>query len=362
MVKMRHILILSVISLLPISCSEGNDITTVEGGADQAFISAVDISSYPEIDAFNPLFYDLEGNQEGFLTQLKENGVNTIRLRLWVGPENEHSGFDEVLQFSESLKPMGFDIWLALHYSDTWADPSRQKTPSQWSNIGFTELKDSVYVYTKKVVERIRPRYIQIGNEINSGFLHPQGHITDNPEQFLQLLETGIAAVRDTSNTAEIILHYAGIDGAAWFFDQIGNLDYDSIGLSYYPIWHGKSMTNLQQTMQQLMETHSKKIVVAETAYPFTLDWNDHTNNIVGLEEQLILPDFPATPLGQQQFVDQLKTIVQEVDNAIGFCYWGGELIAWKGTEATDASSWENQALFDFQLRALPVLQEFVME
>ncbi len=111
--------------------------------------------------------------------------------------------------------------------------------------------------------------------------------------------------------------------------------------------------------MQNLSSTHNKKILIAETAYPFTLNWNDQTNNIVGTTDQLILPDFPANATGQQNFIHQIKALTQEVENGIGFCYWGAELIAWKGNSSTEGSTWENQALFDFNNEALPVLSEF---
>ena len=111
--------------------------------------------------------------------------------------------------------------------------------------------------------------------------------------------------------------------------------------------------------MQSMSESINKQIIIAETAYPFTLEWNDWTNNIVGLNEQLILPEYPATIEGQLKYIRDLKGITQELEKGIGFCYWGAELIAWKGTQATDASVWENQALFDFNNKALPVLNEF---
>ena len=326
------------------------------------FISAVDISSYPEISNINPIFYDLDGNQKNFLLLLKENGINTVRLRLWVNPNNEHSGFNEVKQFAEILKTNGFKTWLTLHYSDTWADPEHQETPTQWQEISFTSLKDSVFNYTKRVVTELEPNYIQIGNEINSGFLHPYGHILDNPQNFIELMKMGVSAVRTNSNDTKIILHFAGIENADWFFSQVNTLDYDIIGLSYYPIWHGKSLENLKIKMKQLSQTYNKNILIAETAYPFTLEWNDWTNNIVGFEEQLILPEYPATIEGQRKFIKQIKRLTNEVENGIGFCYWGAELIAWKENQSVDASHWENQALFDFENKALPVFSEFEAE
>lgn len=324
-----------------------------------AFISAVDISKYPEISNTNSIFYDLDENQKDFLTILKEKGINTIRLRLWVNPVNEHSGFNEVKQFSQSLKTHGFKTWLTLHYSDSWADPGQQNPPSQWQGISFSALKDSVYNYTKKVMQEMQPDYIQIGNEINTGILHPYGDLATNHQNFIELVQQGSLAVRERSMDCKIILHYAGIEHADWFFTQVNQIDYDIIGLSYYPIWHGKSLTALKTRMQELSNIHNKKILIAETAYPFTLEWNDWINNIVGLDEQLILPEYPATPEGQRNFIRQIKTLTKELENGIGFCYWGAELIAWKGNQSTDASPWENQALFDFNNKALSVLNEF---
>ncbi|MDG1054089.1 MAG: glycosyl hydrolase 53 family protein [Flavobacteriaceae bacterium] len=324
-----------------------------------AFISAVDISKYPEISNTNQIFYDLDENQKDFLTILKEKGINTIRLRLWVNPVNEHSGFNEVKQFSQSLKTHGFKTWLTLHYSDSWADPGQQNPPTQWQGISFSALKDSVYNYTKKVMQEMQPDYIQIGNEINTGILHPYGDLATNHQNFIELVQQGSLAVRERSMDCKIILHYAGIEHADWFFTQVNQIDYDIIGLSYYPIWHGKSLTALKTRMQELSNIHNKKILIAETAYPFTLEWNDWTNNIVGLDEQLILPEYPATPEGQRNFIRQIKTLTKELENGIGFCYWGAELIAWKGNQSTDASPWENQALFDFNNKALSVLNEF---
>ncbi|MEM6687589.1 MAG: glycosyl hydrolase 53 family protein [Bacteroidota bacterium] len=355
-------IVLLIVFLMVISCSDNDVNTPLSEVENTTFIAAVDISSYPEIANSNPLFYDLEGNQSNFLTILKNNGVNTIRLRLWVDPSTQHSSFNEVQQFSNTLKANGFKTWLTVHYSDTWADPGQQETPAQWQGIAFTQLKNNVYEYTENIVTELRPDYIQIGNEINTGFLHPHGHISDNFLQFKELMETAISAVRTNANDTKIILHFAGLDGADWFYNQVSELDYDIIGLSYYPMWHGKSLTTLKNTMQNLSTSYDKEIVIAETAYPFTLQWNDWTNNIVGLNEQLILPEYPATMEGQQNFIKQIKTVTKEIENGIGFCYWGAELIAWKGTQSTEASPWENQALFDFNNNALPVLREFSNE
>lgn len=348
--------------LVFVSCAKDEVHSLDTSYTDSYTIAAVDISSYPEISESNPVFYNLEGKESNFLDILKSNGVNTIRLRLWVNPNGEHSGFNEVKTFSRALKAQGFKTWLSLHYSDTWADPAHQETPMQWQGLDFDGIKDSVFNYTKKVMTELKPDYIQIGNEINSGLLHPYGDISKNPDNFKTLVNEGITAVRSVSEETRIILHFGGLEGADWFFNQVHRLDYDIIGLSYYPVWHGKSLKELKTTMQNLGKTYSKDVLIAETAYPFTLDWNDWTDNIVGSNDQLILPDYPGTAAGQKGFMEQIRTMTNEGEHGMGFCYWGGELIAWKGNESTTASPWENQALFDFDNKALPVIQVFQMD
>jgi arabinogalactan endo-1,4-beta-galactosidase len=322
-------------------------------------VYAVDISSFPEIDEDGTTFFEATGNQKSFLEILSDSGVNTIRLRLWVNPVSGHSSLDEVRNFSTVLKQNGFKVWLTLHYSDTWADPGHQETPSVWGNQNIGDLTTTVYNYTSQVMQEIQPDYIQIGNEINSGMLHPLGNISTSKGDFLQLLAAGSDAVRDNSTNTQIIIHFAGIEGSTWFYDQLASVDYDIIGLSYYPIWHGKSLTRLEDQIKVLSSVHDKKIIIAETAYPFTLGFNDFTNNILGLNSQLILPQYPATAQGQSDFLWEIKLLSTNFDRGLGFCYWGGELVAWKGEQAVDASPWENQALFDFDNTALPVLNVF---
>ncbi len=349
--------IILIFCLILFSCKKNAVETPLDTASD--FVSALDISNYPEIATYNQNFYDKNGNKNDFIAIIKESGINTIRLRLWVNPSDGHSGFEEVKQFAQSLKTKGFKIWLTLHYSDTWADPSQQITPIAWQGLPFNAIKENVEIYTKKVVTEINPDFIQIGNEINVGFLHPYGHITQNYANFITLMTNAIKMVRTNSTKAKIIIHFAGINASDWFFEKVKDLDYDIIGLSYYPIWHEKSLINLKNKLVFLGNTYNKNVIIAETSYPFTLNWNDWTNNVVGFNEQLILPDYPSTPEGQRNFLKNMLTMSKETPKCIGLCYWGGELIAWKGNQSSEGSSWENQALFDFQNKALPALEEF---
>ena len=342
-----------------ISCQDDTVNEISENQHTSSIISGVDISDYPKVSSYNPTFYDENNNEIDFINSLIQNGVNTIRLRLWVNPVDESSSLEEVKEFSNELKSLGFKIWLAPHFSDTWAHPGQQQTPSDWSSLSFEELKNQVYTYTSQIMSEINPDYIQIGNEINTGILFPHGRIADNQDQFVELVNEGVNAVRNSSTNAKIILHCAGFESSNWFFNIVNEVDYDVIGISYYPWWHGKSLDDLQNQLSSLSINFEKEILIAETSYPFTLGWNDWTNNNVGLEEQLILPEYPASPQGQKDFIRDIKNLVFEVNNGIGFCYWGADRIAWDGETSTNGSTWENQALFDFENKELPVLQEF---
>lgn len=345
-----------VLCLIFLSCSQKDNVIIKQ----EKVISAVDISSFPEIEKYNPKFFDSNNREDKFLDILKNNGVNTIRLRLWVDPKDGNCNLEQISSFSRILKNMGFDLWLSIHYSDSWADPGKQKKPVAWKDLDFKNLKNKMLSYTNNIIKEIDAQYIQIGNEINNGFLFPDGDIYNNKIQFNELLSSAAQLIRNNSPKTKIIIHYAGFKNAEWFFNQIKNVDYDIIGISYYPIWHGKKLSTLSESLTYLSEKFNKKILIAETSYPFTLKWNDWTNNVVGGNENLILPMFPASKIGQQSFIHQIKTIIcDQVNNGIGFCYWGGEMIAWKGKNSNSGSSWENQSLFDFDNKVLPVIKEF---
>ncbi|MFK7972156.1 MAG: arabinogalactan endo-beta-1,4-galactanase [Bacteroidia bacterium] len=321
-------------------------------------VRAVDISALPIAEERNFVFKDEEGSEVDVLAFLQSKGVNTVRLRLWHSPADQHSSLEEVDTFTKRLRAQGLKLWLSLHYSDDWADPGKQSLPKAWGNIPPGELHDSLSHYTAKVVARLRPDIIQIGNEINDGFLWPHGRASLSQKQFVSLLDTAIGAVQRVSPETKIMIHFAGHEGAADFFAKLDNLHYDQIGLSYYPWWHGKDMAKLEADLAYLKNIFDKEVLIAETAYPFTLDWNDWTNNNIGLETQLILPDFPANPEGQSDFLVQIKKAVIEAKGS-GICYWGASWVAFDGPQSAAGSPWENLACFDFEGNALPIVEVF---
>ena len=346
-------------NLLPAYNNSNSGDSTTSGNQHSQFIRGADLSFLPQIESAGTVFYDSTGMAMNPLTIFKENGCNTIRLRLWYQPATVHSSFSEVLSFSREIHGAGLKVWLDIHYSDTWADPGHQSKPVSWANLSTSVLEDSVYQYTKRVVAAIQPDYVQIGNEINNGFLWNNGKI-DNQATFISLLNKGIHGAREGDSTTKIIIHFAGYKGAYWFFRmlQTYNVNYDLIGISYYPWWHGKNMNAMADSLNALSSAFKKGVVIAETAYPFTLKWNDWTNNTVGDTSQII-SKYPATPQGQRDYLLNLRKVLSKNTNDMGFCYWAPDWVAYKGPKAKDGSPWENLALFDFNNKALPGMDVF---
>jgi arabinogalactan endo-1,4-beta-galactosidase len=352
---MDRLLALLCTLLLVQSCSRTGNEQPPERTALE-FRSA-DISFLPEIRKSGAVIFNSEGKPQDMLTIMQDEGLNVARLRIWNEPTGVHSTLKEVSDLAVEMRVKGIKVWITLHYSDWWADPGKQNKPAAWQNLKFDELKERVYQFTRQVMLEVRPDYIQIGNEINNGFLWPDGHI-NNPDKMKALLHEGIRAVRETNVNTKVMLHYAGHHGAKTFFEMCKEMDFDLIGVSYYPFWHGTSLDSLKNNLALLHETFRKKIVIAETAYPFTLQWNDKTNNVIG-EKWQIHPEYPPTPQGQLDFLLKIKDIARNTPGGAGFCYWAPEWISMYGKESKSGSSWENQALWGFDNKELPGMKVF---
>ena len=265
-------LIFCFLTLALISCNSGGDSPEPAPNpipTEDSFIRAADLSFLPEIEAAGVSFKYNNVVQDPLLT-LKNAGVNYIRIRLWNNPSNGHSNLSEVKQLATKVRTHGMKVWLTVHYSDTWADPGNQTKPVAWQNLNFSDLKSAVSVYTTQVVTEIKPEIIQIGNETNDGFLWPEGKLSTNETQYLELTNTAISSVKTANSATKIMLHFAGISNSAdWYFNKVKNLNYDYIGISYYPVYHGTSLTDLKTKLTTLSQTYNKKIILAETSYPF---------------------------------------------------------------------------------------------
>ena len=336
------------------------------------FIKGADGSVLDEVEQNGGLYYD-NGNQTGALEIFKKYGFNLIRLKLWHTPENQFNSLPNVMVMAKRVKDAGLDFMLDIHYSDTWADPAHQTKPAVWDSLPFNILADSVYQYTRRVVTLLKeqgtlPSYIQIGNEISCGMLWNDGRICgqwandEQWEKFGTLVKSGVQGVKDALTDDEdvsIVIHFdngGNNMGAQWFFTNLlkQDVDFDIIGLSYYPWWHG-TITELQENLNGLATSFQKDIMVVEAAYPWTLEWGDNTDNIIGSEDKLH-PGYPATVEGQAIFIKDVMDVIKNTseDRGKGYIYWSPEWIP-----GHPGSPWENLALFDFQGEVLESIKVF---
>ena len=203
---------------------------------------------------------------------------------------------------------------------------------------------------------------MQIGNETDCGFLWPDGYVcgeSNNDIQWNKLRDLfmhaieGVNTALDFEDSLKIISHVSS--GGNWFFGNLleEDIPIDILAISYYPMWHG-TLADLNQNINMLATQFVKPVLVVETAYPFTLSWNDNTNNILGLETQL-LDGYEASEEGQFSFLYDLISLVHDNDFGYGICYWAPDWIS----TSQFGSPWENQALFDFDGQLLDAVSVF---
>ncbi len=254
-----------------------------------------DISFLPELEDKGMKFFD-KGKQKDAIEILNDHGLNYIRLRIFNYPASDSGyspgkGFCDLthtLQMAKRIKAAGMKFLLDFHYSDYWADPQQQYKPLAWKGLNFSQLKEAVQLYTKQVMLALQaqgtlPDMVQVGNEINHGMIWPDGEI-NNLTALAQLVDEGIAGVKSISPTCPIMLHVAlggQHDETVFFLDNMlsRGVQFDVIGLSYYPKWHG-TLEDLRDNMNDLAKRYKQDIVLVEYSQ-LKKEVNDITFNIV---------------------------------------------------------------------------------
>ncbi|MFC5908935.1 glycosyl hydrolase 53 family protein [Streptacidiphilus monticola] len=350
-----------------------DDVTFTSGYASLA-IRGGDVSSLERGQELGGVYYNSSGTKQSALTVLGNAGMNYARLRVWVNPADGFDNETELLAMAKQVKAKGMGLLLDFHYSDTWADPGKQTIPAAWASLSLSALETQVYTYSKQVVADLvaqgtAPDMVQVGNEINAGMLWSYGS-TSNWSQLAALLKSGINGVHAADSSARIMLHIA--NGAAdstakaWYQNAVNyGVPFDVIGLSYYDYWHGP-LDQLQTTLDDLAATFGKPVVVAETAYPWTMANGDAETNSVTSSNTTLDAGYPATPAGQAANFRDVQSVVQAVPNGLGWgaFYWEPTwtVVSGNGWDPANASSgdgWENQAMFDFSDKALAVVNEY---
>jgi arabinogalactan endo-1,4-beta-galactosidase len=313
-------------------------------GADVSFLKAAEDGG--------KVFKD-NGQPKPGLEIFKDHGYNWVRLRLFHTPTDLPNNLEYTLAMAKSAKKLGFHILLDFHYSDTWADPAKQFTPKAWTGMSHAQLTKAVADYTRDTIAAFQavgalPDMVQIGNEIIHGMLWPDGKLPEHWDNFADLIKAGISGVEAGAGNGphpRIMIHIdRGGDKATtkYFFDKLNSyhVQYDVIGQSYYPWWHG-SLNDLRDNMIFMAEEYKKDIIVVEAAY----NWRP--------TEYTKRPGpFPESPEGQKQFLEEVNRVVQETPNGLGKgVFW------WE--PAVQPSPIYSRGMFDDQGNALPVITVF---
>jgi len=240
-----------------------------------------DISFLPQLEARGRKFFD-GGKEKDAIELLRDHGINYIRLRIFVNPENENGyapgegycGLDYTLGMATRVKAAGLKLLLNFHYSDYWADPRQQFKPLAWEELDFEILQDSVREYTARMIRSLKqqgtpPDMVQIGNEVNHGFLWPDGHIS-HPDQLARLLMAGVDGCEMVDPEIPVMMHIAlggqHDESVFWLDNMIARgVRFDIIGISYYPRWHG-TLDDLAGNLNDLVKRYHKPVNVIEYA------------------------------------------------------------------------------------------------
>ena len=284
-----------LLSLIFSSCTTAQILETIPVTQitpyDFAFSKGADVGWLSQMEATGYKFYDADGIQKDCLQLLKDRGINTIRLRVWVNPSNDkasgHCSPSETVVMAVRAQKMGMRIMIDFHYSDTWADPGKQAKPAAWANHSFVALQNDVYKHTHDVLTALKsagvtPEWVQVGNEIPGGMLWPEGS-TSNWSQLAQLLNKGYDATKAVNSNIKVIVHVdEGNNNAKfrWFFDKAkaNNVKYDVIGLSYYPYWiksdYTTTIADLENNLKDMASRYGKEVMVVEVGGDYTLVQN----------------------------------------------------------------------------------------
>ena len=378
----------------------------INGTAGDDFMRGMDISSLLSVLNSGVSFKDFDGNEldgQGFMDLLAESGTNWVRIRVWNDPFDANGdGYGGGNCDIEAAKVMGqwatnagMRVLIDFHFSDFWADPGKQQAPKAWAGYDLTQKTEAVYNYTLASLEYLTANgvdvgMVQIGNETTSKFC---GESTW--ANICTLFNAGARAVRAVSGDILVAIHFTNPERATYasYYAKTladNNVDYDVFASSYYPYWHG-TLENLTQQLKAVADTYDKQVIVAETSWAYTLEDGDGHDNTVR-QNNNDSETYPFTVQGQATEVASVTQAVRNVgQKGVGIFYWEPAWIpvgtpeeleqnkllweaygsGWASSYAVEydpndagvwygGSSWDNQAMFDFQGNPLASLKTYL--
>ena len=368
-------------------------------GLPDDFIMGCDISSVISLENSGVKFYDYAGNENDLFDTLKQSGVNYIRVRIWNDPyDADGNGYgggncdiETACEIGKRAADAGLKLLADFHYSDFWADPSKQMCPKAWVGMEIEEKKEALYEYTKDCLTKLKEAgadvgMVQLGNETNGKMSGEKIWMN-----IYYLMDAGSRATREILPDALIAVHFTNPESSDNMLNYASklkyyDLDYDVFASSYYPYWHG-TLENLTSVLKTVSETYGKKVMVAETSYAYTLEDGDGNGNSIG-EVANYEKKYPISVQGQsRELADVIEAVNNVGDSGIGVFWWEAAWLPVPGESREERSAlwekygsgwassysaeydpddagkyyggcaWENQAMFDFSGRPLESLK-----
>ncbi|MDO4198746.1 MAG: glycosyl hydrolase 53 family protein [Erysipelotrichaceae bacterium] len=360
---MKKIIILILMAFMCLcGCSNGTKVSTVTSSdslyvrkidTPADFVMGMDASSVIAEENSGVVYYDYDGNEADVFKVLAESGINTIRVRVWNNPYDENGNaygggncdINTALEIGKRATEYGMGLLVDFHYSDFWADPGKQMCPKEWEGMNIEEKADALYQYTYESLNllkdaKVNVTMVQLGNETNGAMAGEKTWMNI----VYYLMTAGSKAVREVYPKADIAVHFANPENYDTILSYASkleyyNLDYDVIGLSYYPYWHG-TLNNLSSLMEELHQTYGKKVMVMETSYAYTIEDTDFNGNTIG-EGSAVVKNYPYTVQGQTNSVLDVIETVANIEGGSGVCYWEGTWISVGNDYETNKQKWE---------------------
>ena len=254
-----------------------------------SFAKGADISWVTEMEKKNYKFYTSSGTETECTALMKELGANAVRYRVWVNPTEGWCNKADVLVKAKRAQALGLAVMIDFHYSDNWADPSKQNPPAAWKNMNADEMAGALAAHTKDVLQalkdaRVDVAWVQVGNETNTGMCKPVGEVSKTDVSgFVKLANAGYDAVKSVYPDALVISHHSNaqnLDENQWFYTLIdkGGAKFDMIGLSLYPsYWDDKKKAypdwnaackSAVSNFRQLHSDYKKPVMLVEFGMP----------------------------------------------------------------------------------------------
>lgn len=235
------------------------------------FRVGADLGWVTQLEKEGTVFLDETGAKRDCFELMRDYGVDSVRLRVWVNPKDGWNGKADTLAKAKRAKAAGMDLMIDFHYGDTWADPGQQPIPAAWRGKPVDEIRGLLAAHTRDVLSclkenGIEPKWVQVGNETSNGMLWdpkrdakgkatwkevrkgvwmPEttesiAYITTQGENYAKLFKSGYEAVKSVFPAAVVIVHVTPCESAKVTDLNLetlakGGAKWDMVGFSLYP-------------------------------------------------------------------------------------------------------------------------------